>query len=134
MKYLFVLLLFCLPIFITQCSTTERAPREEKVVDDSDVDFSQYRDLAEVLRRIPGVHVRGAGENVNIQIRGTSSFGSETRPLYVVDGRAMGHSYTEVNRFLNMSEVSSIRVLTDSEAGAYGVRGANGVIEIDLKR
>ncbi len=134
MKYLSIILLFSLPLITTNCSTTERAPREDRIVEDSDIDFSNYRNLAEVLRRMPGVQVRGAGNNVNIQIRGASSFESDTRPLYVVDGRVMGNSYTEVNRFLDMRDVSKIEVLTDSEAGAYGMRGANGVIVITLKR
>lgn len=134
MKYFPILLLLFLPLVLTQCSTTENTPRETRVADDSEVDFSQYRNLADYLRRLPGVQVRGTGDNVNIQIRGTSSFGSETRPLFVLDGRVMGNSYSEVNRFLNMSEVNSIRVLTDSEAGSYGMRGANGVIVITRKR
>lgn len=134
MKYFPIFLLLFLPLVLTQCSTTENTPRETRVSDDSEVDFSQYRNLGEYLRRLPGVQVRGTGDNVNIQIRGTSSFGSETRPLFVLDGRVTGNSYSEVNRFLNMSEVNSIRVLTDSEAGSYGMRGANGVIVITRKR
>ena len=134
MKYLPIFLLFCLPIIFTNCSTTERAPREALSADSSEVDFSQYRNLADYLRRMPGVQVRGTGDNVNIQIRGASSFSSETQPLFVLDGRVMGNNYSEVNRFLSMSEVGSIQVLTDSEAGSYGMRGANGVIVITRKR
>jgi len=134
MKYLPIFLLLCLPLIITNCSTTERAPRESRTADSSEVDFSNYRNLADYLRRLPGVQVRGTGDNVNIQIRGASSFSSETQPLFVLDGRVMGNNYSEVNRFLSMSEVSSIQVLTDSEAGSYGIRGANGVIVIARKR
>ena len=134
MKYLPIFLLICLPLIITNCSTTERAPRESRTADSSEVDFSNYRNLADYLRRLPGVQVRGTGDNVNIQIRGASSFSSETQPLFVLDGRVMGNNYSEVNRFLSMSEVSSIQVLTDSEAGSYGIRGANGVIVIARKR
>lgn len=133
MKYFPIILLLCLPLVLTQCSTTENTSRETRTSDNGEVDFSQYRNLADYLRRLPGVQVRGTGDNVNIQIRGTSSFGSETQPLFVLDGRVMGNSYSEVNRFLSMSEVNNIRVLTDSEAGSYGMRGANGVIVITRK-
>jgi hypothetical protein len=101
MKYLPIILLFCLPLIFTNCSTTERAPREARTADSSEVDFSQYRNLADYLRRLPGVQVRGTGDNVNIQIRGASSFSSETQPLFVLDGRVMGNNYSEVNRFLS---------------------------------
>lgn len=95
---------------------------------------TEYRELADYLRRIPGVVVTGAGNNVQVQIRGTSSLTSETRPLYIVDGQNWGSSYYEVNRALNIHEVSNVRVLTGSDAAAYGVRGANGVIIVELKR
>lgn len=97
-------------------------------------DMTEYRNLADYLRRIPGVVVTGSGNNLQVQIRGTSSLTSETRPLYIVDGQNWGSSYYEVNRALNIHEVSNVRVLTGSEAAAYGVRGANGVIIIELKR
>lgn len=93
-----------------------------------------FRNLSEYLRRQPGVKIDGVGDNIVIQIRGVSSFGAETRPLYVIDGVVVGHSYGNVNSSFSMNEVSSIRVLTGSEASAYGIRGANGVIEITLKK
>ncbi len=134
MKYVPILILFCLPLIFTNCAVSESSSRGGVRVEVATEDYSQYRNLADYLRRVPGVQVTGAGNNIHVQVRGTSSFESETRPLYVVDGRIVGNSYTEVNRFLNMSEVSNIRVLVDSEAGSYGARGANGVIVITLKR
>lgn len=134
MKYVTLVLFLLLTINLTSCGSSENTQRKTAETNEQEVNYTDFRDLADALRRMPGVQVSGAGNNVNIQIRGTSSFESETRPLYVIDGRIMGHSYTEVNRFLDMRDVSQIRVLTDSEAGAYGMRGANGVIEITLKR
>lgn len=130
MKYLPFFILLCLPLIFNHCSTTERAPREAMRMDRSEVDFSKYRDLAECLRDMPGVQVRGAGRNASIQIRGRMSLDAGSGPLYVVDGRDMGHSYSDVNRFLNMSDIRSIEVLTDSDADAYGIRGSGGVIVI----
>jgi len=131
MKYLPILLFLCLPLLLTQCSTTERTPRVKVTeLDESDIDFSSYRDLAQVLREFSDVWVRGGGDHANIQIRGASSFGENAPPLYVIDGRDMGHSYAEINRYLNMRDISNIKILTDIEAGQYGMRGAGGVIVI----
>lgn len=133
MRYLSFILLFTVGTAMMSCGTQESATQGDEEVISSQEDMSEYRDLADFLRRLPGIQVRGAGDNVNIQIRGTSSFNSETRPLYIVDGRVMGNSYSEVNRAISMSEVSSVRVLNESESASYGVRGSNGVIEITLK-
>lgn len=133
MKYLSILILLCLPLILTHCSTTERTPRESITeLDEADFDFSEYRNLSQVLRQFTEVRVRGTGDNADIQIRGTASFGDNTRPLYVVDGRDRGHSYAEVNRYVNMSDISNIKVLTDP--GQYGMRGAGGVIVITRNR
>jgi TonB-dependent SusC/RagA subfamily outer membrane receptor len=135
MKIIIVVFLLMI-IGIQGCATTDTV--SEGIVLDTDTDdiisYENFRDLADYLRRIPGVQVTGAGDNVNVQIRGTSSFTSETRPLYVVDGQIRGNSYYEVNRYITMSEVANIRVLKDNDAASYGARGANGVIIIDLKR
>lgn len=133
MKTIPLALLFCLPLFFVACGSSENTQRESTIITETG-DYSQFRSLADYLRRVPGVQVSGAGNNVHIQIRGISSLESETRPLYIIDGRIMGNSYAEVNRILDMREVSRIVVLSDSEASGYGVRGSNGVIEITLKR
>ena len=127
-------ILICM-IGLHGCASTDSATNDgtngnEEVTSDS----SGYRELADYLRRVPGVRVTGSGDNIRVSIRGTSSLTSETRPLYVVDGQIRGNSYYEVSRSIDMSEVENVRVLTGSEAAAYGVRGANGIIEIELKR
>ena len=136
MKCIIILISLMVVIGMQGCATTEKASEGNISETDTDeiISYGNYRDLADYLRRIPGVQVTGAGENVNVQIRGTSSFTSETRPLYVVDGQMMGNSYFVVNRSIVMNEVANIRILKDSDAASYGARGANGVIIIDLKR
>ena len=117
----------------SSCASSENTSRESTTVSNADVDFSNFRNLSEVLRRQPGVRIDGMGDDIVIQIRGASSFGADARPLFVVDGVSMGHSYGIVNSSINMADISSIRVLSGSDASAYGIRGANGVIEITLK-
>ena len=134
MRYFPIFILLCFSIIFNSCGTSENTQRESTAVSSTEIDFSSFRNLSDYLRRPPGVNIDGVGDNIVIQIRGASSFGAESRPLYVVDGVAMGHSYGNVNSSVSMEEVSSIRVLTGSDASAYGIRGANGVIEITLKK
>ncbi|MDX1640229.1 MAG: TonB-dependent receptor plug domain-containing protein [Balneolaceae bacterium] len=134
MRKIAVILILALVVGFLGCGTagvTGKASQSHTVEEDM---TTEYRNLADYLRRIPGVVVTGSGNNVQVQIRGTSSLTSETRPLYIVDGQNWGSSYYEVNRALNIHEVSNVRVLSGSDAAAYGVRGANGVIIVELKR
>lgn len=89
----------------------------------------EFRELSDYLVRISGVTVTGSGAATQVRIRGTSSFMGGNEPLYVLDGRVMGQSYNSVS-FVDRGEIYSVRVLKGSEASSYGVRGANGVIEI----
>ncbi|MBR1873046.1 MAG: TonB-dependent receptor [Bacteroidales bacterium] len=65
----------------------------------------------------------------DITIRGLSTYGSNNRPLYIIDGMESGSM-----NFLNPNDIESISVLKDAAAAAvYGVRGGNGVIIITTK-
>jgi len=93
-----------------------------------------YRNLADYLVKVPGVNVRGSGNNVDIVIRGINSFQLGTSPLFVIDGNTVGNSYSQANNMLNPEDIDYVRVLKGSDAAIYGVRGANGVIEITTKK
>ncbi len=90
-------------------------------------------ELADYLRRVSGVTVSGSGANTQVRIRGESSILGTNEPLFVVDGRVMGQSYSSVS-FLNAWDIANVNVLKGSEAASYGSRGANGVIEIEMKK
>ncbi|MCV6628768.1 MAG: TonB-dependent receptor [Flavobacteriaceae bacterium] len=82
--------------------------------------------------RVAGVTVvksSGApGAGVDIKIRGTGTFGSNS-PLYIIDG-VQATSY-----FLDPNDIESIEVLKDvSSAAIYGTRAANGVVLISTKK
>lgn len=133
MRTIAVILILALVAGFQGCGTagTTGSATQTRTVEEG---VTEYRELADYLRRIPGVAVTGSGNNVQVQIRGTSSLNAETRPLYIVDGQNWGTSYYEVNRALSIHEVSNVGVLTGSDAASYGVRGANGVIIVELKR
>ena len=89
-------------------------------------DFCHYSDIYELIRgRFAGVEV----ENGQVIIRGSRSFYGSNEALYVVDGMIVN----SIN-WISPCEVNSIDVIKDSGASAYGSRGANGVVIIDLKK
>ncbi len=65
----------------------------------------------------------------SVNIRGTASFGSNTQPLYVVDG-VSGVDITTISP----DEIESFNILKDAASTAiYGSRGSNGVIFVTTK-
>ena len=91
---------------------------------------TQYTSIIDLLRRQPGIQVgaAGTGEMPRILVRGIGTNSSETQPLIVVDG-----VFTENITYLHPEEVYNIEVIKDGTAAMYGMRGANGVIEITTK-
>ena len=104
--------------------------------------------------KVSGVQVTqndGApGAGISMQIRGVNSFGTNSQPLYVIDGVPLqvnndastpsgggGNSVQTTNalNFLRPTDIESIEVLKDASATAiYGSRGANGVVIITTRR
>lgn len=103
--------------------------------------------------RVPGLNISGAnggpGASANILIRGISNFTSSTGPLFVIDGVPMdnnnvvkqgtpgvygGSDQGDGISSINPDDIENIVVLKGSTASAlYGVRAANGVIQITTK-
>lgn len=88
--------------------------------------------------QIPGLVVINSGElgsQPKIRIRGNSSLrtGNATNePLYVMDGQVIS---AETFYNLNPQDIKDIKVLKDAAASAlYGVKAANGVIEVTSQR
>jgi TonB-linked SusC/RagA family outer membrane protein len=85
--------------------------------------------------RVPGVDANMSsfrpGAGATIRIRGNRSLGATNEPLYVVDGIPQSYNIDD----LNPLDIESMDVLKDASATAiYGVRGANGVIQITTKK
>jgi len=103
-------------------------------------EFIENRPNVNVLSSLQG---QAAGVNIafdsgqpgtnktNVIIRGVSSLGSSSDPLYVLDGVPLAQGFL---RNLNQNEIESVTVLKDAAATAiYGNRGTNGVILITTK-
>ena len=108
------------------CSTSQNAAgnqRQEKV----------YLSLLDMLRDQSELTISGSESSPTIRIRGNTSLDSDNEPLFVVNGNPMGTGYSSVSYSVDVNNVESIRVLTRSQAGLYGARGANGVVLIKTK-
>lgn len=106
-------------------------------VSSSAIDSKPVASFDQALQgQVAGVQiVTNSGEpsaQSSVQIRGSSSMGASTAPLYVMDGVviAAGDFAT-----LNSSDIESISILKDaSSTSIYGARAANGVIVITTKQ
>lgn len=85
------------------------------------------------------------GAEMSVRIRGTSSIGASSQPLYVIDGipvttgdfAQVGYEGQGINALsdLNPSDIESISILKDAAAATiYGARASNGVVLITTKR
>jgi TonB-dependent SusC/RagA subfamily outer membrane receptor len=88
--------------------------------------------LASIQGKVAGVQVINtgrAGQDPEIRIRGTNSINGYT-PLYIVDGL-----FTDNINYLNPADIESIEILKDpSSLAIFGIRGANGVIILPVKK
>jgi len=86
-------------------------------------------------RKAPGVIVTRVGNELAVQIRGTSSYtGANTPPLYVLDGLPFRPGPSGLLDGVNPMDIETIKVLRGTDAALYGIDGANGVIAITTKR
>jgi TonB-dependent SusC/RagA subfamily outer membrane receptor len=92
----------------------------------NDKNTSIYRDIYDMIRgRLTGVSV---SRDNKITIRGVSSVGNISEPLFVVDGLIVSSI-----DYISPNNVKSISVLKGAEASIYGSQGSSGVIIIKTK-
>lgn len=133
--------------FATACassSTTghpsggQTAPTPRPEVTAKDIENHDGQPIETVLQaKVPGIIVtRLADGGIAIQMRGMSStFYGSNQPLYVVDGVAFRPGANGELLGINPYDIETIKVLKDaSDTAIYGMRGANGVIEITTKK
>jgi TonB-dependent SusC/RagA subfamily outer membrane receptor len=87
-------------------------------------------------RKVPGITVtRTADGGVAIRIRGAMSFdGSDAGPLYLLNDHEIAAGRDGALPGVNPYDIDSIKVLKGADAAIYGIRGANGVIAITMKK
>ncbi|MBO7418300.1 MAG: hypothetical protein J6U14_05140 [Bacteroidaceae bacterium] len=89
---------------------------------------SGLRTIPDIIRNyISGVVVLTDGGSTKVQVHGISSVNSGTDPLVVLDGIALQGA--DLDTLVPVETIASLKVIKDG--AGYGVRGANGVIEIE---
>lgn len=88
------------------------------------------------LRRLPGVRVSGNDSNGTVTIsQGANTIAASQGAFFVVNDVRMGNSFSRVVSTVDVQQIDEIKVLRGNEASSkYGIQGANGVIEIIMKK
>ena len=115
--------------------TRQAAPRGPDVTT-KDIENSGEPIEKILAAKVPGVIItRTSDGGIAVQIRGTSSFYGGNAPLYVIDGIPITPGPGGALSGVNPHDIESIKVLKDpADIGIYGIRGANGVIVITMKK
>ena len=115
------------------CKTQGTAANNTRSQDDLLADTPAI-DMLDLLKRQSFLTITGNGRAAQIQIRGQRSINATNEPLMVVNGIRMGNGYRVISD-LNPGDVERIDVIRDAATlSSYGIAGANGVIEIKLKK
>lgn len=119
------------------------------VMDLKDVKNTANSNILQSMQgRVAGVNVDlsgDPGQGARIRVRGTSTLGKLSDPLYIVDGVPIQTYITNENgsdvpqtwglSWLNPDDIASVQVLKDaSSASIYGARASNGVVIITTKQ
>lgn len=92
-----------------------------------ELDFSQYANIYDLIRgKFAGVQII----NGEIVVRGIKPSGNSAA-LIIVDGVSRNSSVLSA---LAPSQVKSINVIKDGSSSIYGIKGANGVVIIEMKK
>ncbi len=125
-----------------------------KVKGDAVAESTQDAPILGLQGKAAGVYIKQGsgvpgGGSSQIVIRGVSTLGSKTSPLYIVDGVPLNSNpenpigYTSTGllglpdelSLISPSDIESIEILKDADATAiYGTRGSNGVVIITTKK
>ncbi len=104
-------------------------------LDEGDFVSGNVNSPAELIQgKVAGLQITtrsgNPNDNIEVRLRGISSFGANQSPLVVVDG-VVGASLEN----LDTNDIQSIDVLKDASAAAiYGTRGSAGVILVTTKQ
>lgn len=105
------------------------------VITRADIERTQATDVAQVLRRIPGLSLTntgGPGKNTNVSIRGSNS----NHVLVLIDGVRTGSATTGDVAFQNLpiEQIERIEVVRGPRSSLYGSEAIGGVIQITTRR
>lgn len=121
-------------VSICSCAPANTSKTDARDIEDPNELSTTYLSLADYLKRVPGVTVTPQGGSYRVMIRGMSSVSGSNEPLYVVN-REQYNSYDAAASAVDPNDIDRVTVLKDvASTSSYGMRGANGVIVIRLKK
>lgn len=128
------LIVLALTFLGTGCASSGNSATDTDAKVENKVTSNENLTLEDYLRRLNGVQVRGSGSNLSVTIRGNMSISdAEDEPLYVLNGREVGHNYAEVARLVSTGDILSVEAIPASRASSYGLQGGSGVIVIETE-
>ena len=124
---------------VTACASGRSGgvPATKPTATADDIERNRGEPIEKVLQsKAPGLLVtRTANGGIAVQIRGVSSVYGSNEPLYVIDDVPLAPGPGGALNGVNPYDIESITVLKDpADIGVYGMRGANGVIVIKMKK
>jgi vitamin B12 transporter len=126
------------PILITAsrvAESTEETLYSHSVVDREQIERMQARDVAEIIRRLPGVQVGrngGPGQATSVFVRGAAS----DHTLVLIDGVPVNSGTVGNAAFQHLmpAQIESIEVVRGPASTLYGSSAIGGVIQIFTRR
>ena len=126
------------PIFVTASRVAEGpddVPYSTSVLTRAELDEAQSRDVAEILRRLPGIQIGrngGVGQSTSVFIRGAAS----DQTLLLIDGVPInsGTVGSPALQHLMTDQIERIEYLRGPASTLYGSGAIGGVIQIFTRR
>ncbi|MVN75966.1 TonB-dependent receptor plug domain-containing protein [Hymenobacter sp. HMF4947] len=107
------------------------APGNATVIDMNNIPSALGSTVLQVLQgRVPGLTVSGVEPNIQVQIRGNTSF-SGSSPLILLDGVPVT---IDALAFYPATDVERVEILKGGQAAIFGSRGSGGVIAVYTRR
>ena len=104
------------------------APGNATVIDMSKLPATNGTTLLQSLRgRVPGLTITGSEPNMQVQLRGVTSFTGSNEPLILLDGVPTTLSAIA---FFPAYDVERVELLKGGQAAIFGTRGASGVLAV----
>ncbi len=127
------LVLIAVMIFAVSCKTSEKTVTDfERGPEITEIQSSLS--LLDHLKRVSGLNIVERGGDIGVFMRGVNTISGENNVLFVVNGRPIGNSFIALDSTVDVNDIQDIRVIRGSMGSQlYGMRGANGVVEITTK-
>lgn len=89
----------------TGCASSGGSATDTDSKAENKVSSNENLTLEDYLRRLSGVQVYGSGNNLRVTIRSNMSISdTNDEPLYVLNGREVGHNYAQVARLVTQGD------------------------------